>query len=145
MACIRKEIYIDAPPEKVWEAIRDVGAVHRRLAPGFVVDTRLDEEARIVTFANGLIVRELIVDIDDEFRRVAYAVVGGPTEHHNASMQVFPEGEDRSRLLWITDLLPNERAEEIGTLIEKGAEVMKRTFELASASQPIGPSTEPES
>jgi len=38
MASIRKEILIDAPPEDVWAAVRDVGAVHRRLAPGFVVD-----------------------------------------------------------------------------------------------------------
>jgi hypothetical protein len=145
MASIRKEILIDALPEKVWEAIRDVGAVHLRLAKGFVIDARLDGEARIVTFANGMVVRELIVDIDDEFLRLAYAAVGGLTKHHNASMQVFAEGEDRTRLLWITDLLPNELAGAIGVLVEQGAEFMKKTLELASASRPTGPSKEPES
>jgi hypothetical protein len=139
MASIYKEIIIDALPERVWDAIRDVGAVHKRLAVDFVTDTRLEEGARIVTFANGMIVRELIVDIDDKARRVAYAVVGGRFKHHNASMQVFAEGTDRARLAWITDLLPNELAGAIGALVEQGAEFMKKTLELASASRPTGP------
>jgi carbon monoxide dehydrogenase subunit G len=128
MASIRREIVIDAPPETVWAAVRDVGAVHERLARGFVTDVRLDGDARIVTFANGVTVRELIVDIDDAARRVAYAVVGGQPTHHNASMQVFGEGERRSRLVWITDLLPNEAAGAIGGMIEQGAAAMQRTL-----------------
>jgi carbon monoxide dehydrogenase subunit G len=145
MASIHKEILIDARPEKVWDAIRDVGAVHARLATGFVTDTQLEGGARIVTFANGMVVRELIVDIDDESLRLAYAAVGGLTKHHNASMQVFAQGEGRTRLVWITDLLPNELAGKIRALVERGAEVMKKTLELASASRQTGPSKEPES
>ena len=134
MASIRKEILIDAPPEEVWAAVRDVGAVHRRLAPGFVVNTRLDGDARVVTFANGMVVRELLVDVDDRTRRVAYAVVQGQPTHHNASMQVFAEDGGRSRLVWITDLLPNDVAEPIGSMIEQGAAVIKETLEGRSSS-----------
>ena len=108
MASIHKEIRIDARPEDVWDAIRDVGAIHRRLAPGFVVDTKLDGDARIVTFGNGMVVRELIVDIDDAARRLVWSVVGGPMTHHNASLQVFADGDGRSRVVWIADLLPND-------------------------------------
>ena len=36
MASILTEILLDASPAEVWDAVRDVGAVHRRLAPGFV-------------------------------------------------------------------------------------------------------------
>jgi hypothetical protein len=140
MASIRKEILIEALPENVWAAIRDVGAVHKRLAVGFVIDTHLDGDARIVTFANGMVVRELLVDIDDEARRFAYAAVGGLAKHHNASMQVFAEGEDHTLLVWITDLLPNDLAGPIGALVEQGAGVMKKTLELGSASSPTGPS-----
>jgi len=129
MASIRKEMLIKARPEDVWAAIRDVGAVHQRLAPGFVIDTRLDEDARIVTFANGAVVRERIVDIDDQARRFAYAAVGGRTTHHNASMQVITLGSERSRLVWITDLLPNEVAATINELVEQGARAMKQTLE----------------
>ena len=129
MASIRKEMVIDARPEDVWAALRDVGALHTRLVPGFVVDTRLEEGARIVTFGNGMVARDLIVDVDDEARRVAWAVVGGPFTHHNASAQVFPDGEGRSRFVWIADLLPNEIAGDIRAMIEQGLAVIKRTLE----------------
>ena len=41
MASIRKELLTKASPEAVWDAIRDIGALHTRLVPGFVTDTRL--------------------------------------------------------------------------------------------------------
>ncbi len=130
MASIRKEILIEARPEAVWDAVRDVGAVHERLAPGFVVDTRLEDGARIVTFASGLVARELIVDVDDAARKLVWAVVGSPRlTHHNASMQVFADGERRSRVVWIADLLPNEIAGYIAGLIEEGLGTMKKTLE----------------
>ena len=130
MASIRREIVIEASPERIWDAVRDVGAVHERLAPGFVVDTRLQAGARVVTFANGLVARELIVDVDDEARRLAWAVVGSPRlTHHNASMQVFDDGDRGSRVVWIADLLPNEIAGTIAAMIEEGLGAMKKTLE----------------
>jgi len=129
MASIHKEIRIRARPEKVWEAVRDVGAVHTRLAPGFVVDTRLEPGARVVTFANGLVARELIVDIDDGARRLVWAVVGGRLTHHNASMQIFADGAEHSRAVWIADLLPHELAGDIGAMMEQGLGAVKETLE----------------
>ena len=130
MATIRKEIEVNARPEKIWDAVRDVGAVHERLAPGFVVDTKLEEGARVVTFGNGQVARELIVDVDDGARRLAWSVVGSPRlTHHNASLQIFPEGDGRSRVVWIADLLPNEVAGYIRGMIEQGMAVMKQTLE----------------
>jgi carbon monoxide dehydrogenase subunit G len=130
MASIRKEILIDARPETVWDAIRDVGALHERLVPGFVVDTRLEEGARIVTFGNGMVARELIVDLDDAARRLVWAVVGSPRlTHHNASVQVFADGERRSRVVWIADVLPNEIAGYMAGLLDQGLGVMKKTLE----------------
>ncbi len=133
MASIHKAILIEARPEDVWAAVRDVGAVHQRLAPGFVVDARLEGDSRVVTFGNGAVVRELIVDVDEEARRLAYAAVEGRTTHHNASMQVFAEGSDRSRLVWITDMLPNDLATSISKLVEQGATTMKQTLEEEAA------------
>jgi carbon monoxide dehydrogenase subunit G len=132
MASIHKEIRIDARPEDVWDAIRDVGAIHRRLAPGFVVDTKLEGDARIVTFGNGMVVRELIVDMDDAARRLVWSVVGGPMSHHNASLQVFAEGDGRSRVVWIADLLPNDLGPTIAAMIEQGMGVMRQTLERAA-------------
>ena len=129
MASIRKEIPLDVPADQVWDAVRDVGALHRRLVRGFVVDTKLDGDARIVTFGNGMVVRELIVDIDDGARRLVWSARGGRLTHHNASAQVFADGDGRSRLVWIADLLPNELAGDIRTMIEPGAAAMKATLE----------------
>lgn len=129
MASICKEILLDADPTDVWAAISDIGAAHERLVPGVLVDTRLDGDARVVTFAGGLVVRELIVTLDHAARRFVYASVGGRAAHHNASFQVFPDGERRTRLVWITDVLPDELAGPIGQNVELGAAAMKRTLE----------------
>src|SRR6266446_533594 len=107
MASIRKEIPLESSADNVWAAVRDVGALHQRLVPGFVTDTRLEEGARIVTFGNGMVVRELIVDLDDQARRLVWSARGRLT-HHNASAQVFAEGERRAKLVWTADVLPNE-------------------------------------
>jgi len=132
MASIRREIVVDAAPERVWAAVRDVGAPHKRLAPGFVVDARLEGDARIVTFANGLVARELIVDVDDAARRLVWAVVGSPRlSHHNASLEVLPDGERRSRVVWIADLLPHDAAPIIAGMIDQGMAIMKPTLEKA--------------
>ena len=89
MASIHKDIPIDASPADVWAAVRDFGAVHQRLAPGFVLDARLDGDARIVTFANDNVARELLVDCDDTRRRLVYAVVSERITQHSASVQVL--------------------------------------------------------
>ena len=98
MASIYKEIIIDASPADVWDALRDFGALHTRLVPGFVTDTRLDGDARIVTFANGTIAREVLVDCDDTRRRLVYAIVSERIRQHSASAQVFAEPDGRTRL-----------------------------------------------
>jgi hypothetical protein len=131
MASIRKEIVIEVAPKQIWAAVRDAGAVHKRLVPGYVVDTRIEGDTRILTFPGGGVVRELIVAVDDEARRLAYAVVEGrmPLAHHHASFQVFTEGEGLSRLVWITDVLPHELAAEVRMRVERGAAVIKQTLE----------------
>jgi carbon monoxide dehydrogenase subunit G len=131
MASIRKEVLIETPPDLVWDAVRDVGAVHVRVAPGFLTGCRMEDAplARVVTFANGLEARELIVDVDDAARRLVWAVVGGRMSHHNASMQIISEEAGRSRVVWIADLLPNELAPVIAGMIEQGLAVMKKTLE----------------
>lgn len=129
MATVRRVIEIRASPEQVWDAVRDVGDVHRRLTPGIVTDVEFDGEARVATFANGLVVRELIVTVDDEARRLAYASVGGRATHHNASIEVLDAGAGLSRLVWTTDVLPDDLAPTITGLVDAGSAVMKRTLE----------------
>jgi carbon monoxide dehydrogenase subunit G len=129
MASIRKEIETRAPPEDVWDAIRDIGALHTRLVPGFVVDTRLEPDARIVTFGNGMKVREPIVDVNDEARRLVWSAEGAGLTHYNASVQVFAGPGNGSRIVWIADLLPHDMKGPIEAMIEQGMAVMKKTLD----------------
>lgn len=128
MASIHREITLDADVDEVWSALRDIGALHTRLAPGFVTDTQLEEGARLVTFANGVKARELIIDCSDEKRRVAWSSVGGRMTHHNASAQVFADGANRTRFVWIADLLPNELEPAIAAMIDQGIAAIRRNF-----------------
>jgi hypothetical protein len=125
MASIHKDIPIDAHPDEVWAAVRDFGAVHKRLVPGFVLDAHLDGDARIVTFANGTVARELLVDCDDGRRRLVYAVVSERVKQHSASVQVLADGGARTRLIWIVDVLPDEIAAYIEAQMDQAALAMQ--------------------
>ena len=128
MASIYKDIPIDAHPDHVWATVRDFGAVHRRLVPGFVLDARLDGEARIVTFVNGTVARELLVDCDDARRRLVYAVISERVKQHSASVQVASDGDTRARLIWIVDVLPNEIAPYIDGQMDQAALAMQKAL-----------------
>jgi hypothetical protein len=134
MASIRLETALRADAAKVWEAVRDVGAIHTRLAPDFVTNVTLEGNARIVTFANVMTAKELIVDVDDMARRLVWSVVEGRPTHHNGSIQVFPEG-DGCRLVWIADILPHDLKGPIGAMMQQGMAAMKKKLE-ADASLP---------
>ena len=133
MASVYREAAIAAPPDDVWAALADFGAVHERLAPGFVVACEPDDRggsggpvARTVTFANGAVAREVLVGSDADHRRLAYTVVEGPlgAEHHNASAQVLAEPDGTSRFVWVTDVLPDHLAGTVGRMMDHGLAVM---------------------
>jgi carbon monoxide dehydrogenase subunit G len=131
VASIRKEIQIDASPEKVWDAVRDFGALHERLVPGFVTDCRMDGEDRIVTFANGAVMREVLIDLNHEERRLVWSIVDGPYRHHNGAVQVSADG-DGTRFVWTTDLLADDDIVQVTEQsMEAGVGVAKKTLEAA--------------
>jgi hypothetical protein len=129
VASIRKEITINARPEDVWAALRDWGALHQRLVPGFATDTRIDGQDRIVTFFNGAVARERLIDLDDDAHRLVWSIVEGPYTHHNASAQVFAADDAGTLFVWIADLLPDEAAGRTADLMERGINTVKRTLE----------------
>jgi carbon monoxide dehydrogenase subunit G len=131
MATLRKELRLGTAPERVWDAVRDVGALHTRLVPGFVLDTRMEGDVRVVTFANGLVAREPIVTLDDAGRRLVWSAAGGRTTHYNAAVEVIAEGAG-TRLVWTIDLLPNEMAGPVEAMQDQAIAAMKRALERAA-------------
>ena len=130
MATLHKQIYIAVSPDLVWDAVRDVGALHTRLVPGFVTDTKLEGEVRVVTFGNGMVAREPILSNDDEHRRLAWTIEGQRMTHYNGVMQVLAEGEG-SIVTWTSDLLPHEAANAVSPMQDQGLATMKATLEAA--------------
>lgn len=128
MASIRKELVTPAKPDAVWDAISDIGALHTRLVPGFVTDTRLEGSARVVTFANGMVIEEPIVTLDDDSRRLVWGAKGGPLTHYNASVQVFADAAG-SRVVWIADFLPHEAVQVVGPMMEQGMAAMQKALD----------------
>jgi hypothetical protein len=133
MASLHKDIPLDAHPDDVWSAVRDFGALHTRLVPGFVTDTRLDGDARIVTFANGSVAHEQLVDCDEARRRLVYAIANERMSHYSASVQVLADGDARSRLVWTVDLLPNEIAPYVDGQMDQAALAMRKAFRRDAA------------
>jgi hypothetical protein len=130
MASLRKDIRLGVAPPEAWAALRDFGAVHQRVVPGFVTDAALDGDDRIVTFATGVVVRERLVALDDERRRLVYTVVESSLglEHHQASVEVLEPapGTGGCSVVWITDLLPEEVAPSVEAFMDQGAAAMAR-------------------
>ena len=132
MASIRKEIRINAPASQIWDALKDVGALHTRLVPGFVTDTKMEGNTRVVTFGNGQVVREEIVSIDSTRQRVAWAVVGQQFRHYNGAAWVEADPKGGSRFFWTSDLLPDEFAPQVDQMMTEGIEAVKRTLEASA-------------
>jgi len=133
MASVRKEILIDVPPHQAWDALRDWAALHERLVPGFAVGVQVEGRDRLVTFFNGTVYRERIIDVDPAAQRLVWSIVEGPYEHHNASAQVLDEPAGSTRFVWIADLLPDEEAERTGGSMDQALKTIKQTLEAAAA------------
>ncbi|SDH26710.1 Polyketide cyclase / dehydrase and lipid transport [Bradyrhizobium sp. Rc2d] len=133
MASIHNDIPLPASAHDVWDAVRDFGALHQRLVPGFVTACTLDGDARIVTFANGSVAREVLVDCDDARRRLVYAINNERLKHYSASVQVIAESDARCRLVWIIDMLPNELAPYVQGQTSEAVTALHRAFPPAAA------------
>ena len=97
-----------------------------------LVDSSIDGDVRTVRFANGLVLRERILDVDDTRRRVAYTALDAPgVAYHHASMQVIDAGPVRSEFVWTTDVHPPEVIEQMSPLIRQGTQALRKNLETA--------------
>ncbi|KTE41904.1 MULTISPECIES: SRPBCC family protein [unclassified Sphingopyxis] len=134
MASLHEDIFIAADPAAIWDAARDVGQLHDRLVPGFVVATEMlagaEPPVRRVTFANGAVADETIVSVDDARRRLVWAIKA--FDHHNGALEVAaaPGG---ACVTWTADLLPDALAAQVQPMMAKGLELMKARFEDVAA------------
>lgn len=126
MTTLRQDIDLDIDPDAAWDALKDFGALHERLVTGFVTACESDGRERVITFVNGLTVREVLVGVDDDHRRLAYAIVDGFT-HYQGTARIVPT-DGGCRFVWYVDLLPDERAGDIEKMMVLGAAAIRRTL-----------------
>jgi Polyketide cyclase / dehydrase and lipid transport len=133
MATIRSEIKTRARPGEVWSAIRDIGALHTRLVPGFVTDTKLEPGTRVVTFVNGTVLREPIVTLDDATRRLVWTHEGGRARHYNGALEVSELADGMTSVVWTADFLPDDISAYMSRAIEAGMAAMQRSLDRLAA------------
>jgi hypothetical protein len=133
MATIRSELKTHASAGDVWSAVRDIGALHTRLVPGFVVDTKLEPGARVVTFVNGVTLREPIVTLDDEARRLVWTAEGGRARHYNAALEVSELPDGLTSVVWTADFLPDDIHAYLSQAIDAGMAAMQRALDRLTA------------
>ncbi|MEP7314327.1 MAG: SRPBCC family protein [Pseudomonadota bacterium] len=127
MATIHREIEIACDLAKAWRELRDFSSASRLFA-GVLTDCREQAGLRTVTFADGVVVQEQLIAVDEDRHRIAYAVVNGSFAHHGASMQLTPSG-DKVTFVWTTDFLPDEIKPRIQALVDAGCAAIKRNLE----------------
>jgi len=137
MASITRQVSISVPSAFAWDAVKDIGALHSRLARGVVIETKLVPGARLVSFNNGTTVKEPILGLDDARMRLAYSIVDIPVVHYSASLQVVQRGNIECTIVSTTDLLPDEAANRVAPMVEQSLQAMKRTLEQDFANSPI--------
>ena len=133
MATVRSGIKTRTPAQEVWSAIRDIGALHTRLVPGFVTDTKLEPGARVVTFVNGVVLREPIVTLDDKARRLVWTHEGGRARHYNGSLEVSELADGMTSVVWTADFLPDDIGDYMSRAIEAGMAAMQRSLDRLAA------------
>ena len=134
MTRIRQTIAIAAPPAELWDAIADIGAIHTRVAPGMVLDAKLEQSGavRVVTFANGAVLHEQIVSLDHHARELVWTAQGGPWTHHNAWLAVIDRADGAGDVTWTADVLPDSAGEIIAGFVAAGLKTIKAHYEGAA-------------
>jgi hypothetical protein len=133
MGTIRSELKTAAKASDVWSAIRDIGALHTRLVPGFVVDTKLEPGVRVVTFVNGVTLREPIVTLDDQAQRLVWTAEGGRARHYNAALEVSSLSDGLTSVVWTADFLPDDIHGYLSQAIGAGMAAMQRALDRLAA------------
>lgn len=132
MASVSEEIIIRVPPARVWDVLGDFADGPARMAPGAVTDSYLaSPDVRVVSFARGAVLREKLISLDHDAKRLVFSVVGDTStpEHDNASLQVFAHGDGHSKVTWTRDVLPAELAIEWAPAMAHGLQLFKETLE----------------
>lgn len=103
---------LDVPADVAWDYL-DRFTRAEVLPFSSSVSGRREGEYRVITMPGGQEIRERNVTVNPVRRRTSYTIQGrGGAEHHHAEMRVDVGADDTVTLVWVTDYLPHELAEQ---------------------------------
>jgi hypothetical protein len=86
-----------------------------------------------VTFVNGMVLREPIVTLDDEARRLVWTTEGGRASHYNAAVQVTELADGLTSVVWTADFLPDDISGFMSEAIQAGMAAMQQSLDRLAA------------
>ncbi|MDX3247912.1 SRPBCC family protein [Streptomyces sp. ME18-1-4] len=135
ISAVTVDIPVDASAAFVWDVVRDIYAVHKRLIPGAAVAVDQEPDTRIVTFADGMKATERVLELNDDARRLVYQTTEDAPATHHLGTQVVREDDTGVYLVWTTEFAPASLHDWVTSLMNEFAELMKKTLDAAYASQ----------
>lgn len=123
MASITKTIPAAAGSKVAWKKISDIGAVDKLVE--MIASCSLDGDVRTCTLPDGQAIKERVITVDEDVKRVVYTVTEGPLpmEFHCASVQVVEE-DNQTNVVWIVDVKPDELAAPLSEMMDGAAQSM---------------------
>ncbi|MEO6712802.1 MAG: SRPBCC family protein [Mycobacteriales bacterium] len=127
MATIVREFRLDRPVDVVWKDFADVGRINKLI--DYLGEVTLDGNVRSCSIGDSGELEELIVSVDQERKRIAYAITRSPFnfQFHSASMQIVPDG-DVACCVWTTDVLPDSLVGAVTEPIDAAVDSIKSHF-----------------
>jgi len=111
MASIYCAAQLDVPADAAWDYLDRF--TRSQVQPFSAGVAARDGEYRVVTTPGGMEIRERNVTVDPVRRRASYTIPGlNGAEHHHAEMRVDEDKDGTVTLVWVTDYLPHELAEQ---------------------------------
>lgn len=128
MATINLETNLAIDAADLWRQVKDVGGVSSLL--DVISESSIDGDHRSCTLADGAVLAETIISVDDDLQRVAYTITDSPfgIEAHAASMQVTDLGNGRSMFRWTTDVKPDALADALGPMLAGEVTKLEQRF-----------------
>lgn len=128
---------VPAPADDVWNALRSFEGIEKWLP--VIERSEVHGEGagatRVCTMSDGGQLRERLEEVDDDQRRLTYTIEEAPMPVHDyrSTMQVVPEGDSASTVLWTAQFgAPEGAADELEatmrTVYESGLDGLRAWF-----------------
>ena len=104
MGTVRRQAFIEASAERVWELVGDPARLHEWFP---INSCEVIGSKRWIDLPSGLRFEEDIITLDHDLRRFQYSIVNNMiVKSHLGTVDVIADGPDRCLVIYGTDIVP---------------------------------------